>query len=116
MAELARIKKERAEEAARKAAEEAAERQKELQQEVATGNPLLNQPMDFQVRPSSRQLGSLAPSLAGLTAGYAARLHGPGQPCPSAGSCLRCHILVHGASLRSWNAAAAGFMCCMLLK
>ena len=52
MAELARIRKERAEEAARKVAEEAAVKQKELQQEVATGNPLLNQAMDFQVRPT----------------------------------------------------------------
>lgn len=49
LAELARIRKERAEEAQRKAAQEAAERQEALQQEVATGNPLLNQPVDFQV-------------------------------------------------------------------
>ena len=49
MAELARIRKERAEEAQRKAAQEAAERQEALQQEVATGNPLLNQSIDFQV-------------------------------------------------------------------
>ncbi|KAK9803433.1 hypothetical protein WJX73_000094 [Symbiochloris irregularis] len=50
MAELARIRKERAEEAQRKAAQEAAEKQEALQQEVAAGNPLLNQPVDFQVK------------------------------------------------------------------
>lgn len=49
MAELARIRKERAEEAQKQAAQEAAQRQEALQQEVATGNPLLNQPVDFQV-------------------------------------------------------------------
>lgn len=49
MAELARIRKERAEEAARKAAEEAATAQAQAQAEVATGNPLLNQAVDFQV-------------------------------------------------------------------
>lgn len=50
MAELARIKKERAEEAARKAAEEAKVRQTQLQAEVAGGNPLINQNIDFAVR------------------------------------------------------------------
>ena len=50
MAELARIKKERAEEAARKAAEEAKVRQTQLQAEVAGGNPLINQNVDFSVR------------------------------------------------------------------
>lgn len=49
MAELTRIKKERAEEAARKAAEDAKVRQSQLQAEVAGGNPLINQNIDFTV-------------------------------------------------------------------
>ena len=49
MAELQRIKKERAEEAARKAAEDAKVRQSQLQAEVAGGNPLINQNIDFTV-------------------------------------------------------------------
>jgi hypothetical protein len=49
LAELERIKKERAEEAARKAKEEAEIAQREMHQEVARGNPLLN-PGGFQVK------------------------------------------------------------------
>lgn len=61
MAELARIRKERAEENARKQAEEAATRQQQLQAEVATGNPLLNQ-LDFQVPPAPRQWPCAGPA------------------------------------------------------
>lgn len=67
MAELARIRKERAEEAQKQAAQEAAQRQEALQQEVATGNPLLNQPVDFQV--CSTGLGHPAMAL-GLNLSY----------------------------------------------
>eukprot|EP00298_Acanthocystis_sp_HF-20_P021517 c27925_g1_i1.p1 GENE.c27925_g1_i1~~c27925_g1_i1.p1 ORF type:complete len:229 (+),score=112.69 c27925_g1_i1:46-732(+) len=48
MAELARIKKERAEEAAKRAAEEAAELEKQRQEEVLRGNPLLNLAVEEQ--------------------------------------------------------------------
>lgn len=50
LAELARIRKEREQEAAKKAAEEATQKQAALQEEVIHGNPLFprGQP-DFQV-------------------------------------------------------------------
>ena len=50
LAELERIKKERAEEAAKKQKEEQAEKEVQLQEEVARGNPLLNQGPAFQVK------------------------------------------------------------------
>ena len=56
LAELERIKKERAEEAAKKRKEEQAEKEAQLREEVSRGNPLLNQPASFQVR--SFSLGS----------------------------------------------------------
>lgn len=53
LAELERIKKERAEDAARKQKEEDAEKESQLREEVARGNPLLNnQDPAFQVSPT----------------------------------------------------------------
>lgn len=50
LAELDRIKKERAEEAAKRRKEEDAEKETQLREEVARGNPLLNQAASFQVK------------------------------------------------------------------
>jgi len=50
LAELDRIKKERAEEAAKRRKEEDAEKETQLREEVARGNPLLNQAASFQVQ------------------------------------------------------------------
>ena len=50
LAELERIKKERAEEQARKQKEETAEKEAQVREEVAMGNPLLNQDASFQVK------------------------------------------------------------------
>lgn len=50
LAELERIKKERAEEAARKQKTVDAEKESQLREEVARGNPLLNQNLAFQVK------------------------------------------------------------------
>lgn len=49
LAELERIKKERAEEAVRKRREDEAEKESQLREEVARGNPLLNQAPSFQI-------------------------------------------------------------------
>lgn len=49
LAELDRIKRERAEEAAKKQKVEDAERETQLREEVARGNPLLNQTPSFQI-------------------------------------------------------------------
>lgn len=56
LAELARIRKEREQEAAKKAADEAMQKQATLQEEVIHGNPLFprGQP-DFQVRLSASE-------------------------------------------------------------
>ena len=56
MAELERIKKERAEEAAKKRKEEQAEKEAQMREEVSRGNPLLNQPASFQVRAFLQEL------------------------------------------------------------
>ena len=55
LAELERIKKERAEEAAKKQLEEAATKEKEVREELLRGNPLVNnvQMPAFQVRITS---------------------------------------------------------------
>ena len=49
LAELERIKKERAEEAAKKQLEEAATKEKEVREELLRGNPLVNNQPAFQV-------------------------------------------------------------------
>ena len=49
LAELERIRKERAEEASQRKREEDVEKETQLREEVARGNPLLNQAASFQI-------------------------------------------------------------------
>ncbi len=87
LAELARIKKEREQEAAKKAAEEAAVAQSSLQQELVRGNPLIAGKFaggnDFQASTALSAIGSVAGGLL--------RVMGPYQhPQESQACCSLC--------------------------